>query len=291
MFDKILVLLLGAVRSFELCEVEPVLARAPITYEYNRTHSQGAIHEIELNDIRYFLHSPEPDGAGSFANGCHLWCTLRDKECREEVEEEGLWVDGSLVTVETDFNVEGEYCVICEGWHEDNPYSASNQLFLVCDQTVWEAIEEGIWTAVIITITAVALLAGAGLLLLAVVAGGSGVTGAPILGSGIAVYLNSSKAAGIAMMIVGGLIFLPFTIVVILPLVLTVLVFALAALAMVALLLLANSGLIICITVVLYLSSNAVRSRINSVFSFSADLSPEIDVSDFFATLIPDMQV
>ena len=93
--------------AVDLCQFEPVMTHQPIKFQYNRTHSANEYVTIELNQVEYFIHNPTQAMPGAFINQCQIRCSLWNEAFTEEVFMEGLSIDGSTVTIHSDFNVQG----------------------------------------------------------------------------------------------------------------------------------------------------------------------------------------
>ena len=102
---------MGAVHQ-SVCETEPVISVDDINIKYVRTYLTYQQLSLDLNNVKYFLHGPEYlDGV--LHNGCDLTCEILNSQCSESLNIEGLVVNNAMMTVLTDLNLEGKYCIKC----------------------------------------------------------------------------------------------------------------------------------------------------------------------------------
>lgn len=119
-----------------ICEHEPVAANEQMHIEYKQTYFLEESFTFDFNNIDYFIHGPELVD-GEVVNGCELTCALMSQDCSEFIEPEGVSIDRTTLTVQTDFNLAGEYCVQCVPNSFYNVEGAYNKLYIKVDDAEW----------------------------------------------------------------------------------------------------------------------------------------------------------
>lgn len=197
----------------------------------------------------------------------------------EEVMIEGLSIDGSTITINSDFNVAGKYGVNCSALSWANNNYALNSLTIACDQTEWEIMELIIWTSVGVggTVLVSFILA---ILLGTATIGGTCLTVGILMLRGVYFDATVSQDYGMILTVIGSVFLIPVALFVVFP---TVMVTIYGILTLVAIFFWVIFAIVVVAAVVvlivfLYLQAEAQSqaSNISTIVVYSKNPNEEI---------------